>query len=138
MSVLLQEWKEKIETWRNSGLSVAAWCRQNNEGYDRFIYWRKRLKAHPQKTGRFVELTFGQATLSIECNGTLIHLEQTLKNYQGLLHSDKYGAYEKLARCEVSSGVPAWPVCGVNLSRQKPEIPCRVGTSCAKSVICFS
>ena len=28
------------------------------------------------------------------------HVEKTLKDYQGLLHSDKYGAYEKLARRE--------------------------------------
>jgi len=28
------------------------------------------------------------------------HVEKTLKDYRGLLHSDKYGAYEKLARRE--------------------------------------
>lgn len=29
-----------------------------------------------------------------------VHVEKTLMDYQGLLHSDKYGAYEKLARRE--------------------------------------
>jgi transposase len=33
-------------------------------------------------------------------NRSHVHPEQTLKDYQGLLHSDKYGAYEKLAKRE--------------------------------------
>ncbi len=34
------------------------------------------------------------------------HVEQTLKDYQGVLHSDKYAAYEKLAKREEDPVVP--------------------------------
>jgi hypothetical protein len=79
MSSLTQEWTEKLAAWRSSGLSIAAWCRQNNEGYHRFLYWRKRLEGSPPApAGRFVELTLGPArsALCLECNGTYLHVER--------------------------------------------------------------
>ena len=79
MSALLQGWMEKLEDWRSSGLSIAAWCRQNAEGYHRFRYWRKRLEAQPSApTGRFVELTLGhgQSPLRLECNGIYLHVDR--------------------------------------------------------------
>lgn len=77
MSVLSQEWTEKLEAWRNSGLSIAAWCRQNDEGYHRFLYWRRRLK--PQRLsipGKFVEFSLGHggSPLRLECNGIFLHV----------------------------------------------------------------
>ena len=39
-----RHWSEKITVWQNSGLSIAAWCRQNGESYHRFLYWRRRLQ----------------------------------------------------------------------------------------------
>ena len=79
MSTLSQEWTQKLVDWRCSGLSIAAWCRQNAEGYHRFLYWRKRL--HPQQaqeSGRFVELTLGHARspLCLECNGIYLHVDR--------------------------------------------------------------
>jgi len=79
MSALLQEWMEKFEDWRSSGLSIAAWCRQNAEGYHRFLYWRKRLEAQQSApTGRFVELTLapGQSPLRLEYNGIYLHVNR--------------------------------------------------------------
>lgn len=77
MSALMQEWTEKLADWSNSGLSIAAWCRQNDEGYHRFLYWRKRLGTRqPGGTGRFVELRLGQSPLCLECNGIRIHVER--------------------------------------------------------------
>ncbi len=37
-----------------------------------------------------------------------IHVEELLKNYQGVLHSDKYGAYEKLANRKQFIWCPCW------------------------------
>ena len=79
MSALSQEWTEKLAAWRNSGLSIAAWCRQNAEGYHRFLYWRRRLEAQrPAASGRFVELTLGhgRSPLCLECNGIYIHVDR--------------------------------------------------------------
>ena len=75
-SVALQEeWSGKIAAWRESGLSIAAWCRDNGEGYHRFIYWRKRL-AMPERQplGMFVELELAAPPLALECNGVYVHV----------------------------------------------------------------
>jgi hypothetical protein len=77
MSVLAQEWSEKVSAWRSSGVSVAAWCRQNAEGYHRFLYWRKRLGGQQaEPSGRFVELSLGPSTLHLECNGVTIRVDR--------------------------------------------------------------
>ncbi|MHB8978824.1 MAG: IS66 family insertion sequence element accessory protein TnpA [Trichloromonadaceae bacterium] len=76
MPDLKQEWTDKIAAWHASGQSIAAWCRQHDESYCRFIYWRKRLELKPKTTGRFVELTFGTSSLALECNGMTLHIER--------------------------------------------------------------
>jgi hypothetical protein len=79
MSVLMQEWTEKITAWRDSGLSIAAWCRQAGESYYRFIYWRKRLQpkhAEGAGTGKFVEIRVAHSPLCLECNGIYLHVER--------------------------------------------------------------
>ncbi|MBT4288441.1 MAG: hypothetical protein HOD92_14025 [Deltaproteobacteria bacterium] len=47
-------WKHHIESWKNSSLSQAAYCRQHNLKVYDFQYWKKRFKptqetAHPSK-----------------------------------------------------------------------------------------
>ena len=72
---LHEEWSGKISAWRESGLSVAAWCRDNAEGYHRFLYWRKRLEGSElQQLGRFVELELAAPPLALECNGIYVHV----------------------------------------------------------------
>ncbi|MDW7758957.1 MAG: hypothetical protein SCH72_14825 [Desulfuromonadales bacterium] len=76
MPSLNQQWAEKIAAWRESGLSIAAWCRQNNEGYHRFLYWRKRVGQKAQSSGRFVQLSIETSSLAVECNGVTMHIER--------------------------------------------------------------
>jgi hypothetical protein len=79
MSTLTQEWTKKLADWRSSGLSIAAWCRRNAEGYHRFLYWRKRLGGSPAAApGRFIELTVdpGRSALRLECNGVYLHVDR--------------------------------------------------------------
>jgi hypothetical protein len=77
MSSPFEEWTDKIAAWRRSGLSIAAWCRENAEGYHRFLYWRKRLETPERpKAGRFVELSLGSAPISLECNGIYVHVSE--------------------------------------------------------------
>ena len=75
MSEVATEWSAKIAAWRNSGLSIAAWCQENSEGYHRFLYWRQRLKELEQgKPGKFVELRPATTPISLECNGIYVHV----------------------------------------------------------------
>ena len=36
-------WKERIQEQASSGMSMAAWCRQNHIKKSTFYYWKKRL-----------------------------------------------------------------------------------------------
>lgn len=76
MPDLKQEWTEKIAAWRASGLSIAVWCRQHEQNYHRFLYWRRRLEPRQQKAGGFVELTFGTSPLLLSCNGLTLHIQR--------------------------------------------------------------
>lgn len=68
-----QEWSVKITAWQHSGMSVAAWCRENSENYHCFLYWRKRLAT--SAPGNFLELTLpATAPISLECNGVVVHV----------------------------------------------------------------
>lgn len=86
MNTLAEEWTEKLAAWRESGLSIAAWCRENSEGYHRFRYWRKRLETpKPNQGGRFVELNFAAAPICLECNGVYVHVSS---DFDGHLLAD--------------------------------------------------
>ena len=75
MSEVISKWSAKIADWNRSGLSIAAWCRENAEGYHRFLYWRQRLKELGQsKPGKFVELRPATTPISLECNGIYVHV----------------------------------------------------------------
>ena len=36
-------WKERIQEQSSSGMSMAAWCRQNHIKKSTFYYWKKQL-----------------------------------------------------------------------------------------------
>jgi hypothetical protein len=52
------EWRKNLDTWEKSGSSVAAWCRSQGIGYQRFMYWKRKLSpaGEIEASGRFVEL----------------------------------------------------------------------------------
>ena len=61
MSAPTPEWTDKIAAWRHSGLSIAAWCRENSESYYRFLYWRDRVPGEQrQEPGKFVAVNIGE------------------------------------------------------------------------------
>lgn len=42
--VRLKEWVDIIQEQKASGLSVRAWCRENDIGQGRFYYWLNKLR----------------------------------------------------------------------------------------------
>lgn len=76
MLSLKRQWAEKIAVWQQSGLSIAAWCRQNDENYHRFLYWRRRLQPAAKPGGHFVELTLESPALALACNGVTLQIER--------------------------------------------------------------
>ena len=53
-----REWRERLNRWRKSGLSVAEFCRRERVAEPSFYLWRQRLSAETVQasTPRFVEL----------------------------------------------------------------------------------
>ena len=77
MSTPITEWTDKITAWQRSGLTVAAWCRNNSLSYHSFISWRKRLQSETHRDGgKFVELTVEQTAspIILECNGVTVQV----------------------------------------------------------------
>ena len=60
-----KQWQEKVKTWKESGLSGPAWCRENQEKYHSFKYWREIFKKTDKQQLAFEEL---KDELSVEAN----------------------------------------------------------------------
>jgi hypothetical protein len=69
-------WPVKLADWRRSGLSIAAWCRNNAVSYQTFLYWRKRLDERRPDTGTFLQLCppADPEPITLECNGVFVHV----------------------------------------------------------------
>ena len=80
------QWRIKLEQWKASGLSGAAWCRKNQINYPVFLYWCRRTESLIEKetSSKFVELTSltdQTSGIDVECHGVLLHLS---KDFDGL------------------------------------------------------
>jgi len=42
-----QYWKKQIQSWRESGLTQAEYCRRNQLRKFQLIYWKKKLDGQP-------------------------------------------------------------------------------------------
>ncbi|WP_448215653.1 IS66 family insertion sequence element accessory protein TnpA [Endozoicomonas sp. 2B-B] len=56
------EWLERVQSWRDSGLTQSAWCQQHGIRVSKFGYWKRKLdttpsvKPTPNNSG-FVQVT---------------------------------------------------------------------------------
>ena len=75
------QWKEKIQNQRQSGLSMASWCKKNDISITTFYYWRDKLLPKSVNRATFVELQDTQEApeasgITIECQNFLIRLNK--------------------------------------------------------------
>ena len=78
------EWFDLIETWKISGMSGAAWCRENSVAYHCFLYWRRRREQTISDDNALVRREPGMGfteiihsgTLTAEVGGVRLHLER--------------------------------------------------------------
>ena len=61
-------WAERISACRNSNLSVAQWCKENEVCVQTYYRWQKKLfaMAQAQQESRFAEVTPSRAAGNIE------------------------------------------------------------------------
>ena len=80
-----QLWKENILKQRESGLSVAAWCRENNFNTHTFGYWQGKLFPKKLDSSSFTEIkdkndpknfVIKGSGIIIECQGIHIRLDK--------------------------------------------------------------
>lgn len=76
-------WKQKVLAWKTSGLSGAAWCRENKTPYTTLVGWKQRFENSKKSptvitpTG-FIELKDSPSSVSgitLEYQGIKICLE---------------------------------------------------------------
>jgi hypothetical protein len=97
-----QQWKENILKQRESGLSVAVWCRENNFNNHCFKYWQKKLFPKILDSSAFTEIKDKKNSENFIRKGVGITIE-----YQGIhIHLDKYFDSSVLRQClEVLRGI---------------------------------
>lgn len=47
-------WQRHLRQWRKSGLTQAAFCRQERLAYHQFVWWKRRLESCVEEHGTFV------------------------------------------------------------------------------------
>ena len=54
---LTQSWKERIDSWSESGLSKSAYCKNHNINYHQMIYWSNKLSPTNVSSSGFVAVS---------------------------------------------------------------------------------
>lgn len=60
-----EHWGEVVKQQEASGLSVAAYCRQEGIQRSQFFAWRRRLRDRDQSTGEFVPMSFREESAGV-------------------------------------------------------------------------
>ena len=56
---LHQFWQQTLSDWQASGLSGAAYCKQESLVYHRFVYWRQKLTGRAESSDEPVQARSG-------------------------------------------------------------------------------
>ena len=83
---LAQEWRERLQDYAQSEMTVREWCDFNGVSTHQYFYWRRRLAGATAKTGAYpawqsvdildpLPLSTAQASLNVHIAGA--HIEVT-------------------------------------------------------------
>jgi hypothetical protein len=91
-----QQWEEKIIAQKNSGVSIAEWCRQNEIANHVFYYWKRKLFPEPTVTlSSFTEVPFEKGSQCLKAGDSGIKIE-----YQDVrIYLDKHFDSSVLKQC---------------------------------------
>ena len=95
-----QFWQMVIDTYKESGLSVAAFCKKESISEAAYYYWRKKLVGADPKSNRktppaFIEVALPQSSVTVLelvlSSGNTLRINpgadrQTLSNVLSILH----------------------------------------------------
>ena len=60
-----EKWAEVVKRQESSGLSVAAYCRQEGIKTWKFFAWRRRVRDRDESTGEFVPMSFREESAGV-------------------------------------------------------------------------
>ena len=66
------DWNAKIQEYKDSGMSVTAWCRSQGIPDSTFSYHLHKEK--PAKPAKFIELKDTSSSITISCRGLSIEI----------------------------------------------------------------
>ena len=74
-------WEQKLADWQRSGKNGSEWCRQENESYYKFTYWKKILlppdtSPAPQAFVEIKQESSSATGICLECQNIRLHLEK--------------------------------------------------------------
>ena len=68
-------WKQRIEDFRQSDLTIKAWCKANEVKEHQFYYWRKKFNEKQSSATSLVPIDFGKIMSSVKQQGSIkIHI----------------------------------------------------------------
>jgi len=73
------EWRKRIEEWKQSGVSQAVYCREHNLALATFGYWKRKLeRGNPQlrlvPIDRSAGRIPGRAGIRLEIHGAILEI----------------------------------------------------------------
>jgi hypothetical protein len=71
------EWKQTIEYWQQSSLSLSAWCRENCVSIDKMNYWRAKLNLYQDKSILKTVLEAFPSARNIYLFSSIIHVRKS-------------------------------------------------------------
>ncbi len=93
-SEVKEQWQQRLQAWRESGLNQKQWCEQNSIKQAQFWYWKKKLEdipaavEHKDKTASaFVPVALAPSSQVIESASLTITLPNGLR-VSGIDHSN--------------------------------------------------
>lgn len=75
------EWQKRLEKWHASGMSIAAWCRQEKIDSQQMYYWKKKYsQPDVEKTIDWVSLSNipleeGDSSLTIKLDQLIVEIQ---------------------------------------------------------------
>jgi hypothetical protein len=61
---LRESWRQRIEEWRQGGLSQGEYCRRNQLKWHQFLYWKKRLIENDPPGATFVPVPIARISVA--------------------------------------------------------------------------
>lgn len=70
------EWETRMEQWRESGLSMAAWCRKENINIHQMYYWKRKFDQQIDNTSSSDWLEVSHPANFVEHSSIIIKVDK--------------------------------------------------------------